>query len=133
MRKVLSKVIPAVLVGVGAVACSDTGTDPSADVRVALTERPEFVEELAERLPFYRARHAVRPGITGWAQIQQSGTRWRPTSGTVMDSLAARSRAHRGWCSTRCVDQSMHPRSSRLRTRTWTPATETDSRRVLTG
>lgn len=34
-------------------------------------ERPEFVADLANIIPFYRARHAVRPGITGWAQIHQ--------------------------------------------------------------
>ncbi|MCC6146551.1 MAG: exopolysaccharide biosynthesis polyprenyl glycosylphosphotransferase, partial [Anaerolineaceae bacterium] len=31
-------------------------------------ERPEIVEELQVRVPFYRARLLVRPGITGWAQ-----------------------------------------------------------------
>jgi len=32
-------------------------------------ERPEFVDLLAEEIPFYRERHVVRPGITGWAQL----------------------------------------------------------------
>jgi sugar transferase (PEP-CTERM system associated) len=32
-------------------------------------ERPEFVKSFAEKIPFYRQRHCVRPGITGWAQI----------------------------------------------------------------
>jgi sugar transferase (PEP-CTERM system associated) len=32
-------------------------------------ERPQFVEELAKHLPLYRERHAVKAGLTGWAQI----------------------------------------------------------------
>ena len=32
-------------------------------------ERPEFIAELQEQIPFYRTRLIVRPGLTGWAQI----------------------------------------------------------------
>jgi len=33
-------------------------------------ERPEFVETLARAIPYYRARLAVKPGLTGWAQVR---------------------------------------------------------------
>jgi len=33
-------------------------------------ERPFFVQQLEERIPFYSLRHSVRPGLTGWAQVR---------------------------------------------------------------
>jgi len=33
-------------------------------------ERPEFVEELEESIPYYAERHSVKPGVTGWAQLK---------------------------------------------------------------
>ena len=32
-------------------------------------ERPYFVRELSQVIPFYETRHIIRPGITGWAQV----------------------------------------------------------------
>lgn len=32
-------------------------------------ERPEFIETLKQQIPFYEIRHLVRPGLSGWAQI----------------------------------------------------------------
>ena len=34
-------------------------------------ERPEIINDLQQKIPFYRARLLVRPGLTGWAQINQ--------------------------------------------------------------
>lgn len=34
-------------------------------------ERPEFVEELTEEIPFYCVRHAVKPGMAGWGLVNQ--------------------------------------------------------------
>ncbi len=44
-------------------------------------ERPEFVKELSEKIPYYEQRHTVQPGITGWAQINY------PYGASVEDAL----------------------------------------------
>jgi exopolysaccharide biosynthesis polyprenyl glycosylphosphotransferase len=44
-------------------------------------ERPEFVERLAQEIPFYRVRLAVKPGMAGWALIHQG------YGGSVEDTL----------------------------------------------
>ena len=44
-------------------------------------ERPEFVEKLAQQIPFYGLRHVVKPGLTGWAQVRY------PYGSTVEDAL----------------------------------------------
>lgn len=44
-------------------------------------ERPQFVEQLEQQIPFYRTRLSVKPGLTGWAQV-----RYRYTS-SVEDTL----------------------------------------------
>jgi sugar transferase (PEP-CTERM system associated) len=35
-------------------------------------ERPCFVKDLRQRIPYYDERHSVRPGLTGWAQVEYS-------------------------------------------------------------
>lgn len=44
-------------------------------------ERPEFVKQLTEKFPLFRLRPLLKPGITGWAQIQQG------YANTISDSL----------------------------------------------
>ena len=34
-------------------------------------ERPEFLSELNQHLPYWTRRHLIKPGLTGWAQVRQ--------------------------------------------------------------
>jgi lipopolysaccharide/colanic/teichoic acid biosynthesis glycosyltransferase len=34
-------------------------------------ERPEFLIELSQRIPYWTRRHLIKPGVTGWAQVRQ--------------------------------------------------------------
>ena len=43
-------------------------------------ERPHFVAQLQEKIPYYAERHSVKPGITGWAQVRY------PYGATVQDA-----------------------------------------------
>jgi sugar transferase (PEP-CTERM system associated) len=47
-------------------------------------ERPFFVEQLARDVPFYLQRHAVKPGLTGWAQVKY---RYGSTTEEAMEKL----------------------------------------------
>jgi sugar transferase (PEP-CTERM system associated) len=44
-------------------------------------ERPFFVDQLSQQIPYYALRHSVRPGITGWAQVRY------PYGATVDDAV----------------------------------------------
>lgn len=44
-------------------------------------ERPVFVEQLIEKIPFYDVRHSVKPGVTGWAQVRY------PYGATIEDGV----------------------------------------------
>ena len=47
-------------------------------------ERPEFIAELSQKIPFYGQRHVVRPGLTGWAQVRH---RYGSTVGDAQEKL----------------------------------------------
>jgi len=47
-------------------------------------EQPHYVETLETKLPFYRLRHLVRPGLTGWAQVKYD---YGATDGDALEKL----------------------------------------------
>jgi lipopolysaccharide/colanic/teichoic acid biosynthesis glycosyltransferase len=45
-------------------------------------ERPFFVEQLTQQIPYFAVRHSVKPGVTGWAQVRyQYGVHGRGLAG----------------------------------------------------
>ena len=44
-------------------------------------ERPFFVEQIANSIPLYQTRHVIKPGLTGWAQVNY------PYGSSLEDSL----------------------------------------------
>ena len=54
-------------------------------------ERPEFSAMLEEKIPFYKQRHWVKPGITGWAQINH---KYGDTVEDSIDQAGVRSLLH---------------------------------------
>ncbi len=47
-------------------------------------ERPVFVETLSKKIPFYEIRHLVKPGVTGWAQVN---AKYGMTQEDIMEKL----------------------------------------------
>jgi exopolysaccharide biosynthesis polyprenyl glycosylphosphotransferase len=70
-------------------------------------ERPEFIATLSERIPYYRQRLCVKPGITGWAQINHRyGDTWRTPSPRSSTTCTTSSTCPRRWTSSSCSTRS---------------------------
>lgn len=48
-------------------------------------EKPEFVEKLSDEIPFYEMRHLIKPGMSGWAQLNNPNA--GPTFKETMEKL----------------------------------------------